>query len=112
MKAGEVIKSLVTLCMLPISILAGGWALSLEWGWFIVPTFNAHPITIGQGCGIMSAAGVPLLGFGAVSSIRRQIDKGKLDEENEGLALVFGMIAMYAWSTGMAWILYSVLAVL
>ena len=38
--------------LLILSSLINGWALSLLWGWFIVPVFSAPALTLGQAIGI------------------------------------------------------------
>ena len=35
-----------------LSVLLDGWALSLLWGWFIVPTFNAPELTLAPAIGL------------------------------------------------------------
>ena len=38
--------------------IVGGWALSVMWGWFIVPLFNLPTLGIAQAVGLMCVVGM------------------------------------------------------
>lgn len=38
--------------LLPLSILARGWSVSVLWGWFVVPTIHLPVLSVGGGLGL------------------------------------------------------------
>lgn len=43
---------LVALMLVPVASAFSGWALSLMWGWFVVTTFGAPPLSVWAAVGL------------------------------------------------------------
>lgn len=44
---------IATIIGLTLSYLYSAWALTILWGWFIVPTFHLTPLTVGMALGLI-----------------------------------------------------------
>lgn len=56
-KSGEVVICfLLSLLVLPVISLWNGYALSILWGWFVVPVFSAPPLGVAAAIGIAIVA--------------------------------------------------------
>jgi len=47
-----------TLIVIVGGSIVGGWALSVMWGWFVVPLFNVPAFGIAQAVGLMCVIGM------------------------------------------------------
>ena len=47
-----------TLVVIVGGSIVGGWALSVMWGWFVVPLFNVPAFGIAQAVGLMCVIGM------------------------------------------------------
>lgn len=80
----------VLFCLTAVTILKG-WALSVVWAWFIVPTFALPALTIPQAIGI--------------SIVAAMVKPGNIESENKGgiwlysvkLSALIGMAMLIAW---------------
>jgi hypothetical protein len=70
--AAALLKFLLTLLMLPVGVVLNGYALSVRWGWFIVPIFGMPSLSI------VTAAGLALV----VSYLTHQLH----EKNNDGLS--------------------------
>lgn len=46
------VSCLLMVALLPVAILASGWAICVLWGWFVSPLFGLPAITILQAYGL------------------------------------------------------------
>lgn len=77
-----------------VSFTASGWATSLLWSWFVVPTLSLSPITIAQAIGL-SIVFKALHGFDM---------SGKSEEIGEIVMLTFKQVFMYVFIIIIAWV--------
>ena len=56
MLAMLIVAPIIALGLIPV-LLWNGWAASVLWGWFIVPTFGAPAISISQAAGMALVVG-------------------------------------------------------
>ena len=41
-----------------VGTLMNGWAVSVLWGWFVVPIFSVEPLSVLQACGLALVASI------------------------------------------------------
>ena len=75
--------------LIVISVILNGWALSVLWGWFIVPVFATPTLMTLQAIGISSIANF-LLARVADTKTEQDKDKTVGDKMVEGFAIVVG----------------------
>jgi len=70
-----------------LGIVLNGYALSVLWGWFMVPTFNLPKLTV-----------APAIGIAMVVGYLTQPDLGKLQEKemDAGTKIVYGVIYTFS----------------
>ena len=90
--AGAFVLPWVVAVMVP-ALLWAGWAVTILWGWFVVPTFGLAQISISQ------AAGLSLL----VAAMRVKLAAPK-DNTTLGMKL-FAIIAGPPVTVGVGWVI-------
>jgi len=101
-KSKDVFSCLGIAVFLPLVIIvgsiAGGWALSTLWGWFIVPVFNLPPLTIVQAIGVSIVVGT-LKGSSSTNS------DSKKKETSELISAIFVALLTPLFSVFLGWLL-------
>lgn len=81
-------------------IVYGGFAVSLLWGWLIVPTFSVPAITVVQGVGIALFVSYFLRGV-AMQKLEQDEDESVAEKCVNALGKSFFTISMFI---GMGWV--------
>ena len=45
-------KLVSSIAIIAIATVVRGWAISVLWGWFIIPIFNSPVLSVGEGIGL------------------------------------------------------------
>ena len=59
---GYAVTGLLLLLTLPFAALWEGFVLSRLWGWFVVPTFDARPLSAWMAAGLLAVVAIVKLG--------------------------------------------------
>ena len=90
-----------TLVVIVGGSIAGGWALSIMWGWFVVPLFSVPALGIAQAVGLMCVVGM-VFPKSTANSDGKKKDSITVIVESFVLAFVAPFI-----SVGIGWIVYQ-----
>lgn len=101
------VVSILTLLLIPVSYAINGWALSILWGWFILPLIEGAPTL-----GIAQAIGVAMVvGFLTHQVQHKQChdDRSLSEKTTDLLAHVFGWLFGPLVTLGIGWIVIQFL---
>ena len=81
----EILGCFGSIVILLAAVILNGWALSVMWGWFIIPVFNAPPLDIAPAIGL--AMVVSFLTARRKTESRTKGEKGKWENLLTELAI-------------------------
>lgn len=85
----------MAVAVIVISIIANGWALTMLWGWFVVPLFNLPPLSIPYAIGI--ALIVKMLTNHSTSSDDKEKDISEIIASIIGILLSPITLVLFGW---------------
>lgn len=91
---------LIQLATLSVSVLWNGYVLSILWGWFIVPTFEARPLAV------LPAIGMAFVVRYLTHQYDSYTDESKSLNERASIAIVVALLDP-AVALLVGWILHS-----
>lgn len=86
--AGYTIRIIIQFALALVGAIMNAWALSMLWGWFIVPIFKAPALSIVQ------AIGVALIATLLTSHLQPKTNKSKDFTDLVGKAIVYPIITV------------------
>lgn len=93
------IGCLLFLISLPLGALWAGYVLSILWGWFIVPTFEARPLAV-----------LPAIGVAMVVGYLTKQESATKDERSTGEKFAYSFAFMFLHpliALAFGWVLHS-----